>query len=539
MVDIEELIVRIKAAGVEQVSAALAQVEARSQGAVEGVRKTGAATKEASHEFGLFRSPVLEALFAVRAFTTEIRETVAALGELSGVKVAAEYAHIQAALDNVTGSAKAAKEMMEQIENLNSPYLNTVMMSAVPQIINAGTPASQAVGQLKDLTNIAAMGALTNQQLPGFIAELTRMRGMDHPELRSLAEFGGIPIMRLVNKGAGTHFQNANQANDYLQTMTGEQAYELLLKGSKAVGDLALKTEMMRDPALALAKGMEDLEDIFKATGDLLLPILGYMGYWLDQLFQWLKNINDLTHGLAGIQLILLVVIKYWRILSDTFLAGIRFTRQLTSALENYAEAAGAATKATEMRTIAEGGAAKGATIGADAAKGISPGLRMIGFAKGLPEAIRGMKWADLAPKLAGAALKFGPKMLDVATLGADFGLETLGAHMKDAHGNQTKAGAITAGIGNGIGWGGMGMLLGPEIGIPAAIIGAIVGGGMAAHNYHNDSADRQVDAVNKNTEALTKLSGKMVGGGERSRRVIGQIEVEYSVARMIAQGVA
>ena len=530
--DLAQMLVRLGVAegDIAALNKSLDQVSAKFEDTREHAEQSAEGVEEAGAEFGRFRSPVLEAVFAFQMFTGEVKESIAAMGELSGVAVAMEYNHIQNALDNVTGSAQATKEMLESLEKIKSPYLNTTLLAAAPKLINSGISPDALPANLKALVDMAAEGNMTNQEMPAFLDEMVKLRGEDHPMIRQLTEqFAGLPIAQIVNKGARTHFNTSNQAYDYLEGLRGNQAYDVLTKGAEALNNMAAATLLMKDPAMALEKTFETVKEVMLSTGNLLLPVLAPAVGFISQLATWIKNLNDETSGAAGLIAIVFIVRKNFGLLVDTFFAVIKFTKDLTAALRSYGQAAESDAIRMQVRSLGTEGAKEGVAGHAAAEVGLI--ARLKGWGEGLARVVKNpseaLKGVNLGEMVKGIGIA---RVADVATFAAGLGLSALGSHLGG------RGGAALAGAGEGLGWGGLGMFLGPEVGIPTALLGAVVGAVVGARNFHADGGEHAA-ALKDNTAALREVSARGIGGGDRLRMTTSQISLELSLARLASVG--
>ena len=160
--------------------------------------------------------------------------------------------------------------------------------------------------------------------------------------------------------------------------------------------------------------------------------------------------------------------------------------------------------------------------------KGMLAGAKA--FAKNPVEAVKGVKIAEVL-KVAKVA-----KIADIATFAAGLGLETLGDHLRGADGRQTRGGSITQGVGEGVGFGGLGFFAGPWVGLATTLVGAIAGGVVGNNRFNHQPKEEAHDkALKENTDALLDLKGSVVGGGARTRAAFSQMQLERGVARAMA----
>ena len=365
--NILQLMVQLGIAGTGEVQKGLEGVENQAHGAAGGVRHAGEEVHTAEAKFERFEFAALEAVFALQQFVGVAKEAVATATEFSGLKAATEWNHLSQSIQNVTGSAQGARDMLKEVKEMASETgFNAQDLARVaPQLVNSGVAPGEVPEQLKSMANMAAMGNLTREQLPDFLETMVRMRNMDHPAVRQLESLNNLDIKKIVNAGAGTHFTTANQAYDFLSSTGLGQANKILLAGADALGKDAAALQKANDPAMALAKSLETLEEVMEPTGELLLKILGPVGAGFGWLAEQMEHLNVITGGSAGLIAIILLLVRHHKLLVSSFRAAIRYTQDLAEAVERYGAAA-------EMAAHSTGGIAaeaEGAAHGAGAAR--------------------------------------------------------------------------------------------------------------------------------------------------------------------------
>ena len=536
--NIMQLMVQIGIKGAEIVTEALGHVEHQTEKTGTSVKKTGHAVHEAEEEFKHFKLPVMEAVVAMQSVSGAAREVMEMVGEFSGLKAASEWRHLQTGLENVTGSAEKARDMLKELQEIggDTPFNSQQLASYASSLVNAGAPAEQVPVEVKTLANLASSGAMDPSQMPEFMTMMVKMRNMNEASGRMLESVNGLDIKKFVNAGAGTHFKTANQAYDFLGAVPGREAYHVLLKGADALAKDAAAMALVRDPALALAKTLETLEEAMAPTGALLLKVLTPVGAAMGWLAKQLEHLNNVTGGAAGLIGIVALLVRHHRLLFGSIRAAIRYTDELAESIERYGEAAQLAAHASGAAGAAEvegvGVAAAAGGAGAEraaAAAGKAGAVAGTAATAGLiARMVAPMRNLSTWLKALGGIARFvkSPTVLSLATA---IGGGMIGDHVGGHWGGAIKGASE---------WGGLGLLgftRGPLIGAITTAIGAI-GGGVYGYR-HPDAKDEKSDALEKAADAMNALTFKLVGGGPRTQRSVKTLEVERGLAYALSLG--
>jgi len=536
-ITLDEMIIRLETLGGDQSAQKVQRVTREVQAA-------GQAAQAAAPQFDASQIALLGVANAAQTAIYAVSTIAAFVAGISGIRTAAEFRDIALSLEQVTGSAKMAERMLKQLRRLGAetPFDTKELSAFAAQLIAAGTAADQAVPQLKSLADLAAFSRVPRAELPEFLRNIVQIRGQPTPELEDLKQLTRLApgIGKIVGAGMGTGPLTSIEAMRRLQGMSGQQAFDTILRGTELIAKDAAKLAALLNPLAAFANLLENINMIMEPTGQLILPVLGKIVEKMSQLAKFLGDINLLTHGLAGLAAIILVVVKVRGMLVTSFWAAVGATQALTASLNSYAAAARGAAVSNAV-----GGAAQAAgAIGLGGRlKGVWGGLKAgwkgMGGIKGL-----GPRALGLGATAWGAAKGLGPKALTFAKsatgIGAlSFGTEILG----DVVGGKT--GEWLKNIGSGAGWGamvgaGLGSII-PGLGTAVgAAVGASIGGLAGAIQTFfsqrsgmggSDAAAKKLDETNK---ILRGIQGNIVGGGSRTRLAVSTTEAEIALARMM-----
>ena len=303
--NILQLFVQLGIKGADKVESALGGVEEQAEHAAGGIRHAGESAHVAEAKFEHFEFAALEAVFALQQFVSAGKESIEVVTEFSGVAAASEWNHLSRSIQNVTGSAAAARDMLKELKEIGAGtgFNSQDLAKIAPELVNAGVAPGDVPEQIKSMTNMAAMGNLTRDQLPDFLETRVRSRDMDHPMVKQLTGMTGMPIKDLVNAGAGTHFKTANQADDFLAAVGGARSVKILLAGADALGKDAAALQKANDPAMALAKTLEILPRTqlsFLISHTILLPTQNVPTHFDSASDTWNQRTtcSNTTHGI-------------------------------------------------------------------------------------------------------------------------------------------------------------------------------------------------------------------------------------------------
>jgi hypothetical protein len=517
--DIMQLGVRIVMRGMDDVRDGFGEVEERAHHMSEAL------------EDGRFELPFLRAYDTLRDVIDAGREAVAVVTELSGIAEAAQWQRLDMSFENLLGSADAAKDVLAELREIgeHSPFDTRSLVDFSRALIATGSDAEGVKNQLHAITDAAAAAGLQTQDVGRMMEALTHLRLTPHPDIREVGELAGLGVRLDKIVSATGKNVNEQQAMRLVQGQTGEKAFQLIVEGMrKAYGGAADK--LADKSILGLLQNLhETLEEMALATGNLLLPAATWLVKQFLAVADAIKKVNDVTGGSAGLVLLILGLWRAKNLLIGSVILAISKIRELTSKIAELAVTA-------EAAALKTGGAA--AAEASEAGAAASGGKGVFAFFKGLPALA---KSGEAGAKAMEALKAFGPTLLrsvkspNVVAILADLGLNAIGSAVGG------KAGGVLKGVGTGVGWGALGLLAGPEIGVPTMIIGGIIGGILGARKKDDSKAQDTQERIAASTEkaatALVEMHGSMMGGGARGRAVASQIETEYAVARMMSMG--
>ena len=250
-----------------------------------------------------------------------------------------EFKTLENSLVNVVGDAEKARDLMKEIKEIgdHTGFDNADLVRIAPKLVNAGTNPEGIPAEIQSLVNLAAAG----QPEPGPDA---RLPGHDDPDEehgppgRQAAPRHGQPAPRQDSSTPpqGTHFTRQNQAEDYLASTGLGQGAKILEAGADALGKDKAAMQLLRDPAMSVAKSMEILADVMEPTGELILKVVTPVVAGLGWLATQLKDLNEATKGMAGLIAIAALLIRHHRLLFGSMRAAIRYTNELAESIERY-----------------------------------------------------------------------------------------------------------------------------------------------------------------------------------------------------------
>lgn len=504
-VSLEEIVLRLEAQGAE---AAAARVRTAA-GAVTELDTAG--RKATSGGVGQTAMTLGGLAMTAQAAIGSIGIVAGMLATLSGVRVAAQFQDLALSLETVTGSAEKANKLLRELRKMGAetPFDTAELASYASQLIAAGTATEKVVGQLRTLADLAAFSRIGRADLPRFLTNIMQMRGQPTPQLQDLKEMVRLApaLGKIVAAGVGQKGPMTSiEAMKKLQTMTGQQAFDTILKGTGAIARNAALMAATLSPINAFYNVLENIQMIMEPTGHIFLavlkPIMGLVAY----VAQGLGDLNAFTKGFAGLAIIIAVLAKSWTLIRNSMIAAKVQIDNLVASINHLAVSAGTAAGVnTGAAALAVGATAKKTLSWA----GIVGGLK--GFGKGA------LKFAK-----SGIGIGLG---LEAAGLGASFLPGKWGKYLSSMLG--------TAGTGAMIG-----MLGGPQGALIGGIIGAIVGGVQAWFSDRpvagGDSAAAKLETTN---QILKDIKGHMIGAGGRAQSALASAEIEIAMARRFAMG--
>lgn len=512
---VDEIILRLEAQGADDAARRVRGLKSE----VEGLGSAGA--KAGSGGVANMAVSVGSLAMAAQAAMGTIGVVAGMLATLSGIKTAAQFQDIALALETVTGSAEKAAKLMRELRKMGSetPFDTAELAQFASQLIAAGTASERVTGQLRTLADLAAYSRVPRAELPRFLGNLMQLRGQPTPQMEDLKEMVRLApaLGKIVAAGTGqSTAMTSIEAMKTLQTMTGQQAFDTILRGTEAIAKGAAKTSATLSIMNAFGNMIENLGMIMEPTGQVFIKVLGPVVALLSDVAQRLGALNAFTHGIAGLLTIAAIVAKSWTLVRNSMVAARVEINRLIASINTLAVSSGAAAAATTGQTAANvGSGAAGAAGAAAAAVGWSARLRSM-----LGTALRG----------AFRFLKSG--------LGAGLALEGLGFASSLLPGQIGKyLSSVLSGAGFGVALGSLG---GPWGMLAGGIIGGIIGGiqqwmgDRADGGLAGDGAAAKLETTN---QILKDIRGHMIGGGGRAQSALAAAEIEIAIARRFAMG--
>jgi len=137
------------------------------------------------------------------SLTRSITLPLAAFGA-AAVKSAADLEALETSFVSLTGSARGAADMMNQLNEFtaNTPFQIEAVATAARQLIASGTEISQVNEQLQFLGDIAATSGTTIDEIAAIFAKVNAKGKVELENLNQLAE-RGIPIFKALAEATG------------------------------------------------------------------------------------------------------------------------------------------------------------------------------------------------------------------------------------------------------------------------------------------------------------------------------------------------
>lgn len=522
----EELVARITVEGADTVKSEMGKVDDAFDKTTESAGKTadgageaGKATKNVGKEAKNAAPEIASAATALLGVVSAATAAVYAVGKLatglmtvSGVRVAAQFQTAEFGAARLAGSAAAASDTIAELQQMaeNSPFRTSApeLMGYARALLATGDNAAQAVKHLKLFQDVAAGTGQDKEMIAGLAEAASKMRSEPEAAIKQLIGLSvhkGVNLQEVLRQGSGgtINARNPEQATEILSSMYGPRAFQIVTKGLEKMFGGAADAAAKGTFNGIVAKMMNNINSLMEPTGRILLPILSAVASTAAGAVNIASAINRFSGGIAGIAAIVVGSIRTWGIFSATLIRARGMIDLLTVSLERMAGVSGVAAGLNGAASI--GGIA--ASAGSSSAK----------LGTGAAAASMGSRFK------AGTAVAAGI----VANIAGD------------AIGGNT--GNVISGAGSGLALGGMIAMLPmpPQFKIAAIALGAVAGGINAVYqNMHKDGAAQAETAKNTGemADSLKELSFVMVGGGSRANRIAGQLQVEYSLQRMLAK---
>lgn len=497
--DLESLVLRLESTGGGNVGGEVVDVGNK-------VEQTAEKTHKAGEAFNFAEAGVFGFSEAIRMATGVMTEFIESLALLVGIEHAAAIERLTGRFAALTGSVEKAGAAIKEIKELsdNSQFSVAQLGDIMNRFIATGASPNEAMRKTRALEGAGSAMMMDPGELSAVSNALIMMREMPMVMPRQLRELGQtLPLSKVLEAGGGAHTDSAATAARMLSAMGGAHASEVLMRGiEKLYGDSAGRINGF---SAALSAFGHTVSEIMEPTGAVIIGFLTPFAVDLRNIAGVLGNINELTHGWAGIGAIIYTLIRTQAFLVQSYNVAIGAIRRLTLALDELAVAGGAAARSTAAEATASG--AMAVTGGAAVAGGAAGILKGGGLLKGLGI---GLLVAGISDLLGGFLSSHGQEKLggQVSTIGA--------------------YGGTGAAIGS---------LFGPE-GTVIGLLGGLIVGEMKTlwDNAHGEKSD-----VEKNTaraaDALEDIRGQMIGGGRRAARVSSEIELEHALSHLMIHG--
>jgi len=505
--------------------------------------------------------PALRAISAATGLATALISLSAGAIAASGIRLAAQYERVELGFKTLLGSASAAHQLMADISKLGqtTPFKTQELTQYARQLLATDASANKAVNTLRVLKAVtdtmAATGGTTADvgEVASVIGQMRVATHIDIEQIKTLSRLG-VNVTGVYKAATGKDVA-PQIAMARLANMQGPRAAETLLKGMEKLYGGAAASQAATGLGL-LQNIIETLGLVSLPTGVLLLGLIKPIAAMALHILTTAQHINEMTHGVAGLATILILLIRGWTVISSVCIAAYTATTQLTAALMAYSNAARSAaasttTAAAASRTAAAANTVAGtaAAAGGAAASG-GAGAAVAGGA-GAASAAFGLK--SLWPRLMGGGLKaIGPEI--AAMLGgalkflkspgglglAGLGLSLFGGYLQGSKNNGTKnTGDYLSNIGGAMGTASLVALLPIPPLIKLAVI-ALSGVGAGLKTWWDKSHEKPPTAESPMalTNAILKdIHAVLIGGGDRANRVKSELEAEYAIRHAVLTG--
>lgn len=216
---------------------------------------------------------------------------------IGAIKAAAEVEEVEGAFENLLGSAKAAKNMLQQISLFagKTPFNVPDLQEAAKQLLALGWAAKDVIPDLETVGNASsAIGGKQKveklNQITMALAQMQIKGKLVGDELMQLHE-AGIPALNYMAQAMG-------KKTDEVMDMVERR----MIDGKEAVR--AILYEMSHDPKFkdGMAKQADDINVIWSNLIDHLRELVVDFGQALDKHFNLKKVLKDMTDGVDKIK---------------------------------------------------------------------------------------------------------------------------------------------------------------------------------------------------------------------------------------------
>lgn len=481
--DLGTLLMRVGIVGTGPTVAGLHQVGAAAT-------QMGGQVKSAGADIRSLQSPVMELGYTLMGFAGTLGVVATAAAAFTGIGVAAEFQQIEVGLAGLLGSMEQAGTLMRELQELGrkTPFDTAQLSAMASQMLAVGFPLKTLKQDMMAMADAAAAMSLKTEGLSRIQLAISQIRNsprLQGDELRQLSE-SRINIAQLASAATGKDFKNYGEAKTFLQSKTGEEAADILLRGmEKKFGGAAERMGLGTLIGLITNIG-EGFRMIMEPTGQLLIPVLMFAGKWMNNLANWLGRVNQLTGGAGG-----LILLIYGLYRAKTLLIGsVIGAWKAIDGLIFRMKLLGATANTTLLRPGGLGGSGGG---------GIQGFIKGNGNIIGMMVAAGVSMLADLIPDK-----RIRGTVQDTA-MGAGMGF-TVGPY---------------------------GALIGGIIGLSKGIYDNFVAGG------GNTAQERTAKATEQMAKSLGEIQMQAWGGGPRTDSMMAKTQMELAMARIMATGMA
>lgn len=447
-----------------------------------------------------------------------------ALGRIA-IDTSGSYHRLQLGFESILGDANKAKTLMDVLkaQGANTPFRTEDLSRYAQQLLFTGVNARRLVGDMQALEDVTAARGGTTEDMGQIVDVLRGMRTrprLNQEELHPLTAL--MDIQKVYTAGTGRKSRNAADAALQLSGMTGEQAYDTLIRGiQKVYGGSAAK---LQNALLSsqIQQAQENVGLALEPTGDRLTAAIRPIVSNLGDAANAFGTLNKSSKGLAGVILIGAGLVAGLASVVPAGMSAILSLRTLSGAVRELAVSAAGATPATAAAARAQMARNLNMASGAVLPNAIKPlpgavtasspfaaiglaGMSVAGFAAGLVGISAASSYiAERQAKSSGATRDRWA-----------FGSSMLGTMITTTFGMIPGLNILTGG---------------------AYAYGTHQGGKAGAEQAAKDKADKQKEALDKNTEmlgqntkALQDMAFQVLGGGGRTKNAISLLEREYA----------
>ena len=258
------------------------------------VVRIGADTRDLNKELGKVQRTMrgMTSNFTAlgRNMTRSITLPIVGMGA-AAVKSAADLEKLEVSFISLTGGAKQASQMMQQLNQFTAktPFQIDAVAKSARQLIASGTDVSQVNEQLQFLGDIAATSGTSIDEIAAIFAKVNAKGKVELENLNQLAE-RGIPIFKALADATGLPADklgagavSVQQFNDVLKSFASE--------GGFAEGAMLRLSQTVSGK---FSTALDNAKIAAASLGDQLLPIASQI---LDKFTALAKKFTELDAG--------------------------------------------------------------------------------------------------------------------------------------------------------------------------------------------------------------------------------------------------